>query len=90
MMAYIALAMALQQLIDALEQSGRAQSAAFFLRHHALLSQDAPAQAAVEALHQLSTCSAMAQYADFSFAEERLLESVIDHARRLRSEESPP
>lgn len=89
-MAFIELVTALQDLIAQLQHGGRARSAEFFLQHHAALSQHGMQPDSREILQQLASCSAMAQYADFSFAEEKLLHAVVDLARQLHSGETPP
>ncbi|WP_338522063.1 hypothetical protein NUH87_17725 [Pseudomonas batumici] len=71
---------ALDTLIAQLQKS-RNESAQFFIDKAAeLKAASAGSGDAREALKRLSTCRAMAQYGNFSYTEENLLEAVVDAA----------
>ncbi|MPQ65267.1 MULTISPECIES: hypothetical protein [unclassified Pseudomonas] len=70
------LSTALGTLIAQLQKS-RNESAQFFIDKTAELRAAGDVR---EALEQLSTCRAMAQYGNFSYTEESQLEGVVDAA----------
>ncbi|MGA8137599.1 MULTISPECIES: hypothetical protein [Pseudomonas] len=70
------LSTALGTLIAQLQKS-RNESAQFFIDKAAELRAAGDVR---EALEQLSTCRAMAQYGNFSYTEESQLEGVVDAA----------
>lgn len=72
----------LDTLIAQLQKSSN-ESANFFIGKAAELRAASTGSSDIrEALERLSTCRAMAQYGNFSCAEENLLEAVIDAAAR--------
>ncbi|MCQ3001625.1 hypothetical protein NLO98_17885 [Pseudomonas syringae] len=73
---------ALDELILALKSTGKIGPADFFAKKSIELQATATADAAIQ---ELSTCSAIAQYGDFTFSEERLLEEVVEAAIRSRN-----
>ncbi|WP_318363486.1 hypothetical protein [Enterobacter sp.] len=67
----------LNELIAALNNSNKKSSADFFmLRYEAIKKSNN----ALESIKELSTCRAMAQYANFALAEESKLDTVVDCA----------
>lgn len=73
---------ALDKLILALKSTGKIGPADFFAKKSIELQAAVTADAAIQ---EVSTCSAIAQYGDFTFSEERLLEEVVDAAIRSRN-----
>ncbi|MCD5975472.1 hypothetical protein [Pseudomonas quasicaspiana] len=73
---------ALDKLILALRSKGKMGPAEFFAKKSIELQATVTADAAIQ---ELSTCSAIAQYGDFTFSEERLLEEVVEAAIRSRN-----
>ncbi|MDU8360014.1 hypothetical protein [Pseudomonas syringae group sp. J309-1] len=73
---------ALDKLILALKSTGKMGPADFFSKKSVELQAAVTADAAIQ---ELSTCSAIAQYGDFTFSEERLLEEVVEAAIRSRN-----
>lgn len=73
---------ALDELILALKNTGKIGPADFFAKKSIELQEGFNADAAIE---ELSACSAIAQYGDFTFSEERLLEEVVEAAIRSRN-----
>ncbi|PHN24087.1 hypothetical protein AO242_27765 [Pseudomonas sp. ICMP 561] len=73
---------ALDELILALKSTGKIGPANFFAKKSVELQATVTADAAIQ---ELSTCSAIAQYGDFTFSEERLLEEVVEAAIRSRN-----
>lgn len=73
---------ALDKLILALKSTGKMEPAEFFAKKSIELGAGDTADAAIQ---ELSTCSAIAQYGDFTFSEERLLEEVVEAAIRSRN-----
>lgn len=71
----------MQLIIDALHKRKKNKSADFFLKKldiikkHAIVSQETHL-----VLKELSTCRAMAQYADFSLNEEDYLNNIINES----------
>lgn len=78
-MQLTALLTALEKLILALRKTGNG-SADFFSTKLAELTTNTTGAIVDEALERLSTCRAMAQYGDFSFEQEALLEAVVNAA----------
>ena len=64
-----------------LRKTGKIESAEFFsCRQRIIEDGDSTSRAVKDAIRELTTCRAMAQYADFSLTEERLLEAVVSDA----------
>lgn len=75
------LTLLLDALIEALRVSGKADSASFFaVKSTALRMPDTCA----EAIRDLSTCAAIAQYGDFTANEEQLLGRVVTAAIEIK------
>lgn len=78
-MQLVALLSTLEKLLLALRKTGNG-SADFFSTKLAELTTNTTGAIVDEALERLSTCRAMAQYGDFSFEQEALLEAVVNAA----------
>ncbi|MFA0996913.1 MULTISPECIES: hypothetical protein [Pseudomonas syringae group] len=76
------LLVALDKLILSLKSTGKTGPADFFAKKSIELQAGSTADAAIQGL---STCIAIAQYGDFTFSEERLLEAVVEAAIRSRN-----
>lgn len=76
------LLVALDKLILSLKSTGKTGPAQFFAKKSIELQAGGTADAAIQGL---STCIAIAQYGDFTFSEERLLEAVVEVASRSRN-----
>jgi len=64
-----------------LRKTGKIESAEFFSSRGRIIGDASSAPRAVkDAIKELATCRAIAQYADFSMSEERLLETVVTDA----------
>jgi len=71
----------LELLINALNKSNKKQSAVFF---SAKLNEIKKGENNLKPiLDELSKCRAMAQYAGFSFLEEKLLDNVVGNATKM-------
>jgi hypothetical protein len=64
-----------------LRKTRKIESAEFFAcREKIIADVNAPSRAVEDAIREVATCRAMAQYVDFSLTEERLLEAVVSDA----------
>ena len=71
----------LTEISAELRKTGKVESAEFFSSRGRIIGDAGSAPSAVaDAIQELATCRAMAQYADFSLTEERLLETVVTDA----------
>jgi hypothetical protein len=68
----------LDTIYSELMKSGKIDSAEFFLKHRNEIDrlQNSPGKLK-DVIGDLTTCRAMAQYADFSLKEEELLDAVV-------------
>lgn len=69
-------------LIATLKKDGKTQSAKFFLEQYEKIKTQKE-DLHKDALERLSTCRAMAQYANFSINEENILGDIILYANEL-------
>ncbi|MDE9612436.1 hypothetical protein NFK58_15830 [Citrobacter portucalensis] len=70
----------LNEIIIELKNNGKKQSADFFsLRYNNIKNLNNH----LESIEELSTCRAMAQYANFSITEERKLDKIVDYATAI-------
>lgn len=77
---------AINELIVELNNSGKKASADFFmLKYEAIKKQND----ALESIKELSMCRAMAQYANFSLAEESKLDTVVECAIDILKKHKP-
>nr|WP_071819520.1 hypothetical protein [Erwinia sp. Ejp617] len=76
------LLLSLEKIISELNKSGKIQSRSFFISHYDAIKASARG-IPQDAIRELSTCRAMAQYADFTYKEEELLNSVVNNAIAL-------
>lgn len=71
----------LSNLSAELRKTGKIESAEFFsCRERIIEDRNSTPNAVKDAIRELTTCRAMAQYADFSLTEEGLLEIVVSDA----------
>jgi len=71
----------LRKISAELRKTEKIESAAFFSSRGEIIGDPGSAPRAVkDVIQELVTCRAMAQYADFSLTEERLLEMVVSDA----------
>lgn len=71
----------LSEISAELRKTGKIESAEFFSSRGKIIGNPGSAPRAVkDAIQELVTCRAMAQYADFSLTEEHLLEMVVTDA----------
>lgn len=64
-----------------LRKTGKMDSAEFFVRRREIIADATSARNVVMgATKELTTCRAMAQYSDFSVAEEGLVDAVVSNA----------
>lgn len=71
----------LSEISAELRKTGKIDSAEFFSSRERIIGDAGSAPRAVkDAVQELATCRAMAQYADFSLTEERLLDVVVSQA----------
>ncbi|MBN6046608.1 hypothetical protein JYK13_21775 [Citrobacter sp. ku-bf4] len=74
---------ALDEIIIELKNNGKIQSANFFLLRYENIKN---LNNHLESIKELSTCRAMAQYANFSIAEENKLDKIVDYATAILAE----
>ncbi|MFY0403629.1 hypothetical protein V8Z79_03380 [Pantoea dispersa] len=67
----------LEKLIAELKKTGKYQSALFFIDRYNSIKGNV---INYDAVKELSTCRAMAQYGDFTYKEEELLNGVVNNA----------
>ena len=76
----------LHSLSSELEKSGKKDAAKFFSeRRDVIANSEVHSRKVRTTLKELKTCRAMAQYGDFSFTEEEILDKVVDEAIELYS-----
>lgn len=73
----------LEKIISELSANGKSESALFFtIRYNEIVKNGD--KVPFEIIEMLSTCRAMAQYANFSQKEEALLDDVVDNAIEIK------
>lgn len=73
----------LNEIVIELKNNGKKQSADFFsLRHENIKNLNKH----LESIKELSTCRVMAQYANFSITEEKILGKIVDYATAILAE----
>jgi len=76
----------LNRLSSELVKSGKKDVSVFFSERRNILENSGIGSCDVEdALKELTTCRAIAQYGNFSYKEEELLDKAIDEANKLSS-----
>lgn len=74
----------LNEIVIELKNNEKKQSADFFsLRYDNIKNLNNH----LESIKELSTCRAMAQYANFSITEEKILDKIVDYATAILAED---